>query len=326
MTGKDGRRFEMASASQDAVHPSPRHPVTLSPAPVWDDAANERERRKARVRTFASRGVLYVTATMFALFAALPFAWMVLTVFKTNTDLYNPNQNPFLYNEPPTLANITYLFENTQYATFVRNTLIVSVLVVIITLVGAVPAAYSLSRLAGRWGVGLGIAIFLVYLVPPTLLFIPLSRVVAELGIRNTWWSMVVVYPSFTIPFCTWLLMGFFKSIPRDIEEQAMIDGYSRLGAIWRTVLPVSIPGLLTVVVFSFALTMHEFVYALAFVTSSDQKTISIGVTTELIRGDVFFWQSLMAAAAIVAIPMALLYNIFLDRFISGFTLGAVKG
>ena len=298
----------------------------LASPPVWDDAANERERRRARVRKVASRGVLYVTATFFALFAALPFAWMVLTVFKTNTDLYNPNQNPFLYNEPPTLANITYLFENTEYATFVRNTLIVSVLVVIVTLIGAVPAAYSLSRLAGKWGEGLGIAIFLVYLVPPTLLFIPLSRVVAELGIRNTWWSMVVVYPTFTIPFCTWLLMGFFKSIPRDIEEQAMIDGYSRLEAIWKTVLPVSIPGLLTVVVFSFALTMHEFVYALAFVTSSDQKTISIGVTTELIRGDVFFWQSLMAAAALVAIPMALLYNVFLDRFISGFTLGAVKG
>ncbi len=298
----------------------------LATAPIWDDAANERERRRARVKKAASRGVLYLTATMFALFAALPFAWMILTVFKTNTDLYNPNQNPFLYNEPPTLANITYLFENTQYATFVRNTLIVSVLVVFITLLGAVPAAYSLSRLAGKWGEGLGIAIFLVYLIPPTLLFIPLSRVVAELGIRNTWWSMVVVYPTFTIPFCTWLLMGFFKSIPRDIEEQAMIDGYSRLGAIWRTVLPVSVPGPLTVVVFSFALTMHEFVYALAFVTSSDQKTISIGVTTELIRGDVFFWQSLMAAAAIVAIPMALLYNLFLDRFISGFTLGAVKG
>ena len=199
-------------------------------------------------------------------------------------------------------------------------------LVVLITLIGAVPAAYSLSRLAGKWGEGLGIAIFLVYLVPPTLLFIPLSRVVADLGLRNTWWAMVLVYPTFTIPFCTWLLMGFFKSIPRDIEEQAMIDGYSRLGAIWRAVLPVSIPGMLTVVVFSFALTMHEFVYALAFVTSSQQKTISIGVTTELIRGDVFFWQSLMAAAAIVAIPIALLYNLFLDRFIAGFTLGAVKG
>ncbi len=299
----------MKPPSRNVVSPSP---ITHHPSP--------------RVRRIAGRGVLYTTAVVFALFAALPFAWMILTIFKQNTDLYNPNNNPFLYNDPPTLGNITYLLEKTQYLTFVRNTLVVSVLVVLITLIGAVPAAYSLTRLAGKWGEGLGIAIFLVYLVPPTLLFIPLSRVVADLGLRNSWWAMVVVYPSFTIPFCTWLLMGFFKSIPRDIEEQAMIDGYSRLGAIWRTVLPVSVPGLLTVIVFSVALTMHEFVYALAFVTSSQQKTISIGVTTELIRGDVYFWQSLMAAAALVAIPIALLYNLFLDRFIAGFTLGAVKG
>jgi multiple sugar transport system permease protein len=295
-------------------------------APVWTEAEVRREERQTTARRIAGRGALYTAALLFAIFAALPFAWMILTIFKQNTDLYNPNNTPFLFNLPPTLDNITYLLQKTQFLTFVRNTLIVSALVVVITLLGAVPAAYSLTRLAGRWGEGLGIGIFLVYLVPPTLLFIPLSRVVAELGIRNTWWSMVVVYPTFTIPFCTWLLMGFFKSIPRDIEEQAMIDGYSRLGAIWRTVLPMSVPGLLTVLVFSIALTMHEFVYALAFVTSSDQKTISIGVTTELIRGDVFYWQSLMAAAFLVAVPMAILYNLFLDRFIAGFTLGAVKG
>jgi len=295
-------------------------------ATIPSERAVARERSQARLRRAGRRGILYSTATFFALFAALPFAWMLLTVFKQNSDLYNPNNNPLLYNDPPTLANIRLLFERTEYATFVQNTAVVALLVVLITLIASVPAAYSLTRLAGRWGEGLGIAIFLVYLVPPTLLFIPLSRVVAELGVRNTWWSMVVVYPTFTIPFCTWLLMGFFKSIPWDIEEQAMIDGYSRLGAIWRTVLPISVPGLLTVVVFSLALTMHEFVYALAFVTSSAQKTISIGVTTELIRGDVYFWQSLMAAAALVAIPIAFLYNLFLDRFIAGFALGAVKG
>lgn len=299
-------------------------PLAAAAQPV--DRSADRDRTRSKWQRAGARGVLYATATMFALFAALPFGWMILTVFKQNTDLYDPNRNPFLYNDPPTLANIRLLFERTEYATFVRNTAVVAVLVVLITVIATVPAAYSLTRLAGRWGEGVGIAIFLVYLVPPTLLFIPLSRVVAELGLRNSWWAMVVVYPSFTIPFCTWLLMGFFKSIPRDIEEQAMIDGYSRLGAIWRTVIPVSIPGLLTVVVFSLALTMHEFVYALAFVTSSSEKTISIGVTTELIRGDVYFWQSLMAAAAIVAIPVALLYNLFLDRFIAGFTLGAVKG
>src|SRR5215210_119129 len=251
---------------------------------------------------------------------------MFFPVFKKTTDLYGPNRNPFLYNDPPTLGNVTFLFERTEYATFARNTLVVALLVVLITLIGAVPAAYSLSRLAGKWGEGLGIAIFLVYLVPPTLLFIPLSRVVADLGLRNSRWAMVLVYPTFTIPFCTWLLMGFFKSIPWDIEEQAMIDGYSRLGAIRRTVIPLSLPGILTAVVFTVALTLHEFVYALAFVTSSSQKTVSIGVTTELIRGDVFFWQSLMAAAVVVAIPVAFVYNLFLDRFIAGFTLGAVKG
>ena len=269
---------------------------------------------------------IYAGATFFTLFAALPFAWMIFTIFKQDSDLYNAQNNPFVFNDPPTLAHLDLLFTETGYTTFIRNTLIVAVLVVLITLVAAVPAAYSLTRLAGRWGEGLGIGIFLVYLVPPTLLFIPMTRVVADLGLRNTIWSMVVVYPTFTIPFCTWLLMGFFKSVPWDIEEQAMIDGYSRLGAIWRTVLPVSVPGLLTVAVFAFALSLHEFVYALAFVTNSDAKTIGIGVTTELTRGDVFFWQSLMAAAAIVALPVALLYNLFLDRFIAGFTLGAVKG
>ncbi len=289
-------------------------------------ARDESRDGTALAKRVGRRAVLYSVATFFTLFAALPFAWMVFTVFKQNTDLYNGKNNPFWYNDPPTLDNVRLLFEQTNYETFVVNTFVVAFFVVIITLLGAVPAAYSLTRLAGRWGEGLGIAIFLVYLIPPTLLFIPMTRVVAELGLQNSRWSMVVVYPTFTIPFCTWLLMGFFKSIPWDIEEQAMIDGYSRIGAIWRAVLPISIPGILTVIVFSVALTMHEFVYALAFVTSSSQKTISIGVTTELIRGDVFFWQSLMAAAVFVAIPVALLYNFFLDRFIAGFTLGAVKG
>src|SRR5215216_3979612 len=278
------------------------------------------------VKRVGRRTVLYSVATFFTLFAALPFAWMVFTVFKQNTDLYNGKNNPFWYNDPPTLDNVRLLFEETHYKTFLVNTVVVAFFVVIITLLGAVPAAYSLTRLAGRWGEGLGIGIFLVYLIPPTLLFIPMTRVVAELGLKNSRFAMVVVYPTFTIPFCTWLLMGFFKSIPWDIEEQAMIDGYSRIGAIWRAVLPMSVPGLLTVIVFSIALTMHEFVYALAFVTSSSEKTVSIGVTTELIRGDVFFWQALMASAAIVAIPVALLYTFFLDRFIAGFTLGAVKG
>jgi len=299
----------------------------LGGAPVATDLYPDALGRGGEVgRKVGRYGVLYTVATLFVVFAALPFAWMIVTVFKQSSDLYNGKNNPLLFNDPPTLDNVRLLWNDTNYRTFIENTLFVAALVVVITLLVAVPAAYSLTRLAGRWGEGLGIAIFLVYLVPPTLLFIPMTRVIAEMGLKNSRWSMVVVYPSFTIPFCIWLLMGFFKSIPWDIEEQAMIDGYSRVGAIVRAVLPLSVPGMLTAVVFSIALTMHEFVYALAFVTSSDQKTISIGVTTELIRGDVFFWQALMAAAVIVAIPVALLYNLFLDRFIAGFTLGAVKG
>jgi multiple sugar transport system permease protein len=290
-------------------------------APIIDE-----RRGNETVRKVGRYGILYTLASMFVLFAGVPFAWMIFTVFKQNSDLYNGKNNPLLFNEPPTLDNVRLLFNETNYLTFVTNTVFVAIFVVIITLSAALPAAYSLTRLAGRWGEGLGIAIFLVYLVPPTLLFIPMTRIVAELGLKNSRWSLVIVYPTFTIPFCTWLLMGFFKSIPWDIEEQAMIDGYSRLGAIRRTVLPLALPGILTAVVFTIALTLHEFVYALAFVTSSSEKTVSIGVTTELIRGDVFFWQSLMAAAVIVAIPVAFLYNLFLDRFIAGFTLGAVKG
>jgi multiple sugar transport system permease protein len=297
-----------------------------APFPVLNESVEDVRRPSQLGRKVGRYGVLYTLASFFVIFAGVPFAWMVFTVFKQNQDLYSGQNNPLLYNDPPTTAHISTLFNDTNYPTFIWNTVLVAILVTIITLVISVPAAYSLTRLAGRWGESLGIAIFLVYLVPPTLLFIPMTRVVAEIGLTNSLWALVVIYPTFTIPFCTWLLIGFFKSIPWDIEEQAMIDGYSRVGAIWRAVLPLSLPGLLTAIVFSVALTLHEFIYALAIVTSSDQKTVSIGVTTELIRGDVFFWQALMAAAIIVAIPTAFLYNLFLDRFIEGFTLGAVKG
>lgn len=278
-------------------------------------------------RYWGSRASVYGVVSLFALFSAFPFFWGLVTMFKRSQDLYNPRNNPFAFGAGgSTLEHVQLLFQETKFVTFAVNSLFVGVVVVAITLALALPAAYSLARLAGRWGEGLGITIFLVYLVPPTLLFIPLSRVVADLGLQDSRWSLVLVYPTFTVPFCTWLLMGFLKSIPRDIEEQALIDGYSRVGAVVRTVLPLALPGILTVVIFSFTLTLHEFVYALAFVSTSSEKTISVGVPTELVRDDVLFWQSLMAAAMIVAIPVALVYNLFLDRFVAGLTLGAVKG
>ncbi len=272
---------------------------------------------------------LYVVVLLFVAFAVFPFYWMAVSTFKRNEDLFHvatdPTHNPYLFNLPPTLEHLTQLFFETRYVTFVLNTFFVGALVVVITLLIAVPAGYSLARLAGSWGEKLGIGIFLTYLVPPTLLFIPLARLIALLGLQDTLWSLVLIYPTFTIPFCTWLLMGFFKSIPKDIEEQALVDGYSRLGAIVKTVLPLSVPGLLTVVIFSFTLVMQEFVYALTFLLSVGKMTISLGVPIALVL-DVYRWGPLMAATLISSIPVAILYNLFLDRFIAGFTGGAVKG
>lgn len=272
------------------------------------------------------RSLLYASVAVFCFFSASPFLWMIITMFKQDKDLYRSANNPFIFNEPPTLDHLNLLLNRTNFPVFLRNSMFIGVLVVIITLVISIPAAYSLARLVGSWGERAGIGIFLIYLVPPTLLFIPLTRVVVSLGLHNSLWSMVLVYPTITIPFSTWLLMGFFKSIPKDLEEAARVDGYSRLMSFFKVIMPLSISGIVAVIAFTFTLTLHEFVYALAFVTSSAQRTISVGVPTELVRGDVFYWQSLMAAAVIVAIPVGLIYNIFLDRLVAGFTMGAVKG
>jgi multiple sugar transport system permease protein len=280
----------------------------------------------AQPRTVRGRVALYLLAIGFAVFSGFPFLWAALTMIRQDSDLYDPTHNPLVLAKPPTLSHITDLLRNTPYLQFILNNIVIGLATVLITLALSLPAAYALARLSGRWGEKVGIAIFLTYLVPPTLLFLPLSRLITVIGLQDSIWSLVVVYPGFTIPLSTWLLMGFLRSIPRDIEEQAQVDGYSRLEAVVRTVFPLVLPGIFTVVVFTFTLTMQDFIYALAFVSSSSSMTVSVGVPTVLIRGDVFYWQSLMASAIIVAIPVALLYNVFLGRFIRGFTLGAVKG
>lgn len=278
------------------------------------------------LRHWLKRAMIYSAVVFFCLFSAFPFLVMLINTFKDDKDLYRPQNNPFTYNFPPTLEHLKFLFENTNYTTFLKNSFLVGFLVVIITLIISIPAAYSLARLTGRWGERAGIGIFLVYLVPPTLLFLPLFRVVVFLGLNNSLWSLIVVYPTISIPFSTWLLMGFFKSIPRDLEEAAMVDGFSRFGAFIKVILPLSGSGVIAVTVFTFTLTLHEFIYALTFISSSANKTISVGVPIELVRGDVFFWQSLLAAAVIVAIPVGFVYNLFLDRLVEGLTMGAVKG
>ena len=269
--------------------------------------------------------LFWFVLSLFVVFAIFPVYWMFITTFKQVNDLYNLDNNPLIFNMAPTLDQVKYLFEQTDFVTWVRNTLEVGLAVVAITVVICVPAAYALARHNFPGSGSLGIGIFLTYLVPPTLLFLPLSQLVAGLGLNDTKWSLALVYPTFTIPFCTWLLMGFFKNVPREITEAARVDGCSRLGAMFRIVLPVSIPGILTIVIFAFTLVMQEYVYALTFVSSSEEKMVTLGVVTNLIRGDVFFWGSLMAGALIVSIPVAIAYNFFMDTFVRGITGGALK-
>jgi multiple sugar transport system permease protein len=290
----------------------------------------------AAVRFVRTRLPTYVVLGPFAIVLAFPFYWMLVTAFKKSSDLYQPldakHHVPLIFNpvhwefwKSATTSEVAYVFHHTDYTTWLANTAIVGAAVVAITLVFALPAGYSLARLAGRWGQSAGVGIFLVYLVPPTLLFLPLSRLITQIGLRDSLLSLILVYPSFTIPFATWLLMGFFKTIPQELEDAALVDGCSRLRALWRIVFPISLPGILTVVIFSFSLCVNEFIYAFTFVSSASERTLSSGLPNQLQRGDVFFWQSLMAATLISSVPLALLYNSFLDRFIKGFTGGAFR-
>jgi multiple sugar transport system permease protein len=270
--------------------------------------------------------VQMLVLTIFTLLLAFPFYWMGVATFKQNVDLYATENNPFIFNLPPTMDHLRYLFGQTQFVRWLANTALVGVIVVGITLFLSLPAAYALARLTGRWGQRLGIGIFLTYLVPPTLLFIPLSRVIAVLGLQDTIWSLVLVYPSITVPFSIWLLMSFFKSIPKELEDAAMVDGLSRFGAFIKLVVPISLSGILTVVIFTFTLVTQEFVYALTFISPEAHQMVGVGIPIFLVRGDVYYWGALMAACLIASLPIAFLYNLFLDRFIAGFTVGAVKG
>jgi multiple sugar transport system permease protein len=269
------------------------------------------------------RAFTYGVVIPFAVLLAFPFFWMAVTSLKPEAQVYDPTK---VWNFHPTLASYGFLLHHTGYLRWVRNSCFVGLMVVLITLAVALPAGYALARLSGKVGRSLGVAIFLTYLVPPTLLFLPLSRVVSQyLHLSDRLWSLVVIYPSFTVPFAVWLLMGFFKTIPQELEDAALIDGCSRFGAFVRIVLPSSIPGILTVVIFTFSLVVNEFVYAITFISSSTNRTLTVGVPTDLIRGDLFNWPGIMAAILLPSIPLALVYNVFLNRFIAGFTGGAFR-
>jgi multiple sugar transport system permease protein len=268
---------------------------------------------------------VYLPLAVFLFFALFPFYWMLISSFKANPELYNLRANR-LWIKNPTLDQFRDLFAKTAVLRWLANSFFVSFLTSLISMTFGVMAGYALARLKFPGAQAFGLATFITYLVPTTLIFIPLARVVQSLGLSNSIWSLVVTYPTFLIPFCTWMLIAYFKSIPKDMEECAMIDGCSRIGAMVRIVLPMAIPGVVFSAMFSFTLSWNEFVYALTFISNTAEKTMSVAVPTELIRGDAYFWGELMAASLLGSVPVALLYSFFMDYFVSGLTAGALKG
>ncbi len=268
---------------------------------------------------------LYLPLAAFLFFALFPFYWMLISSFKANPELYNLRANR-LWIRNPTLEQFRDLFAKTAVLPWLWNSFFVSFLTSMISMSFGIMAGYALARLKFPGAQAFGLATFITYLVPTTLIFIPLASVVQKLGLSNSIWSLVVTYPTFLIPFCTWMLIAYFKSIPKDMEECAMIDGCTRIGAMVRIVLPMAIPGVIFSAMFSFTLSWNEFVYALTFISNTTHKTMSVAVPTELIRGDAYFWGELMAASLLGSVPVALLYSFFMDYFVSGLTAGALKG
>jgi multiple sugar transport system permease protein len=261
----------------------------------------------------------------FLLFALFPVYFMFITALKTNKELYNLEATPFLITEGVTLKHFLYVYMKTNFFIWLKNSVLVSVTATAIALPISILAAYSLARIQFKGAETFGTAVFITYLVPPTLLFLPLTRVVNFLGLADSIWALIITYPTFLIPFSTWLLMGYFQTVPKEIEECAMVDGCSRLGTLFRIILPVSLPGLICVILFSFTLSWNEFIYALTFISSSLAKTVTVGTAAELIRGDVFNWGAIMAGAFTGALPIVIIYVFFLDYYVAGLTTGAIK-
>ena len=270
----------------------------------------------------------YIPLTAFILWLLFPFYWMLVTSVRPDRELYRPwmapNYAPF-WTTHPTLVHITDLLTDTLFIRWMANTLLIAVVSTLISLFCGIPAGYALSRLKFRFASALGTGIFITYLVPQTLLFIPLADIIRDFRLGDTPWSLILTYPTFLIPFCTWLLMGYFKAIPRELEECARIDGATRWRAMLYIIIPIAVPGILSAGIFAFTLSWNEFIYALVFLSSAEQKTVSVGVTSELVRGDVFYWGQLMAGALLGSIPVAFIYSFFVEHYVAGIT-GSVKG
>jgi multiple sugar transport system permease protein len=267
---------------------------------------------------------VHLPLALFVIVLLFPFYWMGVTTFKPNDELYNySDHNPFWISSP-TLANINKLLFETDYPRWLLNTMLVAVCATVLSIFASVLAAYAITRLRFRGAQTVGLLIFLAYLVPPSILFIPLAIMVYGLGIYDTSLALILTYPTFLIPFCTWLLMGYFKSIPYELEECALMDGATRIQILWKITLPLAVPGLISAGIFAFTLSWNEFIYALAFISSTEQKTVPVGVLTQLVEGDVYHWGSLMAGALLGSLPVAIFYSFFVEHYVSSLT-GAVK-
>ena len=276
------------------------------------------------------RKVAVFYAPLFAFIFGLlfPFYWMLVTTFRPDGELYRPwnraNNTPF-WTAHPTFDHIWYLFDETLFGTWLYNTMFISIASTLISLFCGLLAGYALARLRFNLAGILGTSIFVTYLVPPTLLFIPLAEITRTFHLTDTPWALILTYPTFLIPFCTWLLMGYFKTIPKELEECARIDGATRVQAMVRIIFPIAMPGILSAGIFAFTLSWNEFIYALVFLSTTQQKTVPVGVVSELIRGDVFYWGPLMAGALLGSIPVAFVYAFFVEHYVAGLT-GSVKG
>ncbi len=270
----------------------------------------------------------YTPLALFVIGTLFPFYWMLITAIRPDYELYRSwravNNTPF-WTFSPTLAHFQDLLQKTTFPIWLWNTMFVAVISTLISLFCGLLAGYALARLRFPLAGGLGTGIFVTYLVPPTLLFIPLADIIRNFRLGNTPWALILTYPTFLIPFCTWLLMGYFKTIPKELEECARIDGASRVGAMVRIIFPIAVPGILSAGIFAFTLSWNEFIYALVFISSPERKTVPVGVVSELIRGDIYFWGQLMAGALVGSIPVALIYSFFVEYYVAGLT-GSVKG
>ena len=267
---------------------------------------------------------VYLPLGLFLFVLLFPFYWMAVTTFKSNEEMYNHREYSPFWIYKPTLANIEKLLFKTQYPEWLFTTMVVAVVATFLSLFASVLAAYAIQRLRFKGAQTVGVLIFLAYLVPPSILFIPLATMVFRLGLFDSVWALILTYPTFLVPFCTWLLMGYFRSIPYELEECALIDGATRLQILWKIVLPLAVPGLISAGIFAFTLSWNEFIYALAFISSSENKTVPVGVLTELVEGDVYHWGALMAGALFGSLPVAVLYSFFVDYYVASMT-GAVK-